>query len=340
MGVALDWFRSYLKKRKQYVKYKHIESDTLEMVCGVPQGSVLGPLLFIIYTNDLPQNIKTAKCILFADDTTIYQSSNNILHLYTIMNSELEILNDWFRANKLSLNATKTHYMFFSRNRILKQNTNNLQIDNTILTRANTVKFLGILIDEDLTWNAHIEHCRTKICSGIYALNSSKHCLSSSNLKMLYYSLIHPYLTYGILLWGSAYKSHLQKLVTMQKKAIRCITKSRYNDHTPSLFRYLMIPNLQDLYKIELAKFVYSVVHKNLPFPLIDMYTQNNDVHSYNTRNLNNLHIKPFKVDIVFRSFVHQGPSMWYSLSETIKQSKSIGHFGSQLKKLYIKEYI
>ena len=296
-------------------------------------------MLFIIYTNDLAQNITNAKCIQFADDTTIYKSSNNITELYAMMNSELEILSDWFKANKLSLNATKTHYMFLSKNRTLKPNIYILKIDDTNLTRASTVKFLGILIDEELRWKDHIEHCRKKICSGIYALNSSKKCLTTSNLKMLYYSLIHPYLTYGILLWGSAYKTNLQKLIILQKKAVRCVTKSGYNDHTPPLFKKLLIAYLKDIYKIELSKFVYLGVDNNLPSPLLNMYTLNNEFYSYNTRNINNVHVEPIKVDVVFRSFVYQGPSLWCSIPDNIKQSRSIGYFGSQLKKLYIAEY-
>jgi len=112
-GRALDWFKSYLSRRKQYVQYYKSSSDTLTVPCGVPQGSVLGPLLFIIYTNDLPNCLTDSKAILFADDTTLYISSKSIPQLYRSTNIELESLNDWFRANKLSLNVSKTHYVVF-----------------------------------------------------------------------------------------------------------------------------------------------------------------------------------------------------------------------------------
>jgi retron-type reverse transcriptase len=123
-GVALEWFRSYLTNRRQYVQVNDNRSQIDTITYGVPQGSVLGPLLFIIYTNDLPRNLKTVKSILFADDTTIYQSSNNTEKLYKAMNEQLKILEDWFKANKLSLNASKTNYILF-RNKNMELNDKN-----------------------------------------------------------------------------------------------------------------------------------------------------------------------------------------------------------------------
>ena len=110
-GISLEWFRSYLKNRQQYVSFQGTQSSVLEIDCGVPQGSVLGPLLFLIYMNDLPSCLKHSEVILFADDTTLYASSKNIVQLYADINSDLADLIEWFRANKLSLNTSKTHYM-------------------------------------------------------------------------------------------------------------------------------------------------------------------------------------------------------------------------------------
>ena len=113
-GVALDWFRSYLSNRKQFVNFKDTKSDIRNVDCGVPQGSVLGPLLFIIYTNDLPKAIKYSKCILSADDTTLFYCTKHRNELYNNISMDLNALSDWFKANKLSLNVSKTNYMTFS----------------------------------------------------------------------------------------------------------------------------------------------------------------------------------------------------------------------------------
>ena len=217
-GVDLDWFRNYLSNRKQYVQYKNCKSSVHDILCGVPQGSVLGPLLFIIYTNDLPNCLKLSKTILFADDTTMYLSSNNLTYLYNNINEELDSLKDWFRANKLSLNVSKTNYVIFNNKNIIIPDQLKLKIGDELIELKNTVKFLGIYIDSKLDWHDHIKFIKNKLSSGNYAINRIKHLLSHKHLITLYYSLIYPYLDYGIILWGSTHTSYLKQIQIMQKK--------------------------------------------------------------------------------------------------------------------------
>ena len=191
-GVALDWFKSYLKNRKQFVCFNGTHSTIMEIKCGVPQGSVLGPLLFIIYTNDLPKVLKRTKCILFADDTTIYLSSNRTETMFQIMNNELQNLTDWFKANKLSLNVSKTNYVLFDRGKS-KYTKGKIVVGGETVESVNCFKFLGILIDEELSWQKHIEHCRKKIACGVYALNMAKNYMAQTHLCQLYYTLINPH---------------------------------------------------------------------------------------------------------------------------------------------------
>ena len=176
--------------------------------------------------------------------------------MYQIMNDELLCLTDWFKANKLSLNISKTNYVLFDRGKS-KHKQGNIMIGGDYIERVDCFKFLGILIDEELSWHKHIEHCRKKIACGMYALNMAKNYLAQNNLRQLYFTLINPHLLYGNILWGSAYKSVLQKLVTQQKKAIRVITHSKYNEHTPPLFKRMNILKLDDMHEIELAKFTF-----------------------------------------------------------------------------------
>ena len=242
-------------------------------------------IYFIIYTNDLPQSLTNSKIILFADDTTIFKSSNNIEHLYKAMNEDLKILEDWFKANKLSLNASKTNYILF-RNKKSEISNNNckLIINGEEIDIVSKTKFLGIIIDEHLEWKYHIDMCKRKISSGNYVLRSLKHILTTSVLTTIYYSMIHPYISYGLMLWGSAYKSNLHVIEILQKKAIRNVHKAKYNDHTIPLFHSSKILKLEDMYKLQLLMFMFSYYRNMLPSPLCSLFIRNCDIHEHYTR--------------------------------------------------------
>lgn len=335
-GVAFDWFMDYLNERKQYVLYNNKKSDIFDIICGVPQGSVLGPLLFILYTNDLPQNLAQTKCILYADDTTVYLSDQNQQDLFDRMNKDLAILSDWFKANNLSLNSNKSNHVFFAHNTKSVSCSRELFIDESCIDRVKCTKFLGLHIDEDLQWHEQINYCRKKITNGLYALNMSKHFLSTQNLKMIYYSLIHPFLQYGLMLWGSTYKKYLKKIEVLQKKAIRIVCKTIYNEHSAPLFKRMKIPNLDCLFKLQVGKFMYTVKNKLTPTSLQNVFTANHNVHIYNTRQRNDVHYKPIKKNIVHKSFLCKGPEFWSGFPSEIKQANSFNSFKSKLKKYLI----
>ena len=178
---------------------------------GVPQGSVLGPLLFILYANDIPQCMSYCRTILFADDTTVYQVGKDPNTMYRQVNFDLKTLTDRFNANQLSVNPSKAKSILFKRSGYVNDINDCLCIETEPIELVQVTKFLGLYIDEHLTWQHHIDHCKTKASCGVYAINMCKHILSDKTLKMLYYSLVHPYIIYGIRLWGNAYQKHIKK---------------------------------------------------------------------------------------------------------------------------------
>ena len=204
---------------------------------GVPQGSALGPLLFIIYINDLPNSLSLLKAILFADDATVYASSKNLEQLVYCINQELDILADWFKANKLSLNVTKTNFILFTKRR--QQYNIRIILDGQEISRKTFVKFLGIVVDHHLNWEEHIRQCKMKVVSALFALRSARKLINEETAKMLYYALVYPHLSYGILLWGSTYKTYIDQLVVLQKRAIRIVADSNWIEHTPPIFKRL-----------------------------------------------------------------------------------------------------
>ena len=216
-GIALDWFRSYLTNRKQFVSLNGIDSDMRDVTCGVPQGSLLGPLLFIVYINDFQLSAKMLSFILFADDSSVFFSHRNPQTLLQTVNSELTNATLWIQANKLSLNLKKTNYMLFSNS--LSILPGNVMFNGVEIERVSTFKFLGLHIDEHLNWKYHISKLCKLLSRNTGVIYKLKSVFPLNILHMLYATLILPYLHYGVLAWGNSFKSQMDKITTRTEKS-------------------------------------------------------------------------------------------------------------------------
>ena len=176
-GSALDWFRSYLSNRQQFVTHNYVSSDTKAIKCGVPQGSILGPLLFLIYINDLANFCQYTLPILFADDSNLFINGTDVRKIELELNEELRNIASWLKINKLSPNANKTQYMVFIR-KLNKIENVVLRVEAQTIERVTQTKFLGVIIDEKLTWRNHVNYISTKIAKGIGILIKTRFCLS------------------------------------------------------------------------------------------------------------------------------------------------------------------
>ncbi|KAL5253382.1 hypothetical protein ACHWQZ_G013235 [Mnemiopsis leidyi] len=228
-GNALQLISSYLSNRKQYVNVLDIKSDELPVQYGVPQGSVLGPLLFILYINDICNISTDAKLVLFADDTNIFVAAESISKVYEIANKVLKAVCDYMEVNLLHINVKKCCYMYFSPNKRIKNDTNAdhddhyLSINSKIISRVSCTKFLGVTIDDKLNWRAHIQSLNMKLrstCGRIYRI---KQCLPESLYKQIYHSLFESHLGYAISVWGGISSNQIKPLFVTQKKCVRIL---------------------------------------------------------------------------------------------------------------------
>ena len=289
---ALNWFSSYLSDRFQYVDYNGTMSSKLPLSTGVPQGSILGPLMFIIYMNDIYKVSDKFYSILYADDTTLesplctfdISALNNKFNRDTLsenINNELNLVYEWLCLNKLSLNIKKTKFMLFhNRQKNIESVIPKLTINNHNIERVTDFNFLGLTIDQHMSWNNHINKISVKITKTIGILSRLKRFLPQKILLMIYNSLIMPHIQYSILCWG--YKN--DRILKLQKRALRLITNSKYNAHSEPLFKNLKCLKVCDLFKLKLLKFYYKLEKGEIPHYFQNMFTPVALTHNYSTR--------------------------------------------------------
>ena len=345
-GVAHKWLKCYLSNRMQYVEYDKYISSTKRITTGVPQGSILGPLLFLIFVNDI-QYSSTGTILSFADDTTLIFHNNDLSRLYNEANRGLSDIQNWFCANGLKLNIDKTKYIIIHpQNKRLHLADHELLIDGVKLTRVGNdcpqkhAKFLGVLLDENLKWNEHISHVNNKIASALYIMNQVKNFLPLSSLKIIYYALIHSHLNYGLISWGSASKSLLKRTHILHKKAMRIVSGAGYNSHSLPLHKRHNVLNLSDLFNLHVCLFMHDHSTQKLPRSFTNMFRLNSDVQrTYRTRS-NNL----YYVGFARTSFVkclppYLYPNIWNTFSKMTDASVSKQMFKRALTSAMLAKY-
>lgn len=285
-GNALKLLKSYLTNRQQSVGIEDIKSSFKQIKCGVPQGSNLGPLLFLIYINDLPNTLNSSFPIMYADDTNIFSAGSNINEIENNLNRDLASLELWLRANKLTLNLNKTYSIFFTLNNSNKTYKPTVKINNVILECVTTTNFLGVRIDQDLSWSSHISHVANKISKSIGILKKIAKYVNNSTLRLLYFSFIHPYFNYCLLIWGNAAQVHMNRLFLLQKRAIRIISRSHFLAHTSVLFLSLNVLKIADLFYFRCSIFSYKLYNNQLPTSFLNVFKLNTISHSHVTRAL------------------------------------------------------
>ena len=297
-----------------------------------PKAQYWGLYFFLLYINDLSSICKYTLPFLFADDTSLMATGDDISQLQNVINQELAAIATWLKVNKLSLNIKKTQFILFTRKKC--QNTSiHLNIDGANISQVTETKFLGVYIDSQLNWKRHISYISGKVARGIGILIKARHYLSKQCLVSLYYSFIYPYLIYCNHIWGTAYVSNLSRLTILQKKAVRIICHAKFRSHSDPLFRNLGLLKFIDINRYLFGRFMFRVVHGDVPDIFGGFFRYNRELHEYNTRYSNHLNISTVKSNLRKSCIKFRGAYIWNSiLAAGINQNVSDYVFSRQLK--------
>ncbi len=340
---ALGLFKSYLSNRKQFVEFNDAKSELLPLQTGVPQGSVLGPLLFIIYINDIANVSNFFKCIIYADDTTLYStlSACNLRadngYDNTFINNEIDKISEWLKINKLSINVSKSKCMFFHTTR-RKSPEIELMLDNSVIERVNEFNFLGIVIDSNLSWKNHNDYICNKLSKTIGVINRLKNFLPLSVKVTLYNSLVLSHINYGLLLWGHS----CNRIIKTQKRAIRTVTASKYNAHTEPLFKKLNLLKLSDVITLMELKFYHKFVNNRLPLYFTDIFSTNLTVSQHKTRNARKIFYRRVEHVYARQCVRHALPKTINCVDNCIREkvfTHSLHGLSTYIKKYFVNGY-
>ena len=358
-GINLQWFKSYLSGRRQFVHLNGVSSSMLEIILGVPQGSILGPLLFLLYINDLPMCTKIL-VLMFADDTTLLASGKNLAELYRFVNEQLHLICTFFRLNRLALHPKKTQYILFSKspeaknsNLVLYLNNNNSDVDvdfNLLvpLVRVSggeddpAIKFLGIYIDPNNDYKHHVKTVIKKLSTALYFIRTAKSFLTQKSLQFIYYSLFHSHLIYGIQIWSCCTQNLINNIFKLQKKAVRIICNAKYNSHTESLFKQckiLPLPSLIEFFKLQ---FMQQYIRGHLPISFNDVWItlearREAENVEYLLRNSENFYMPLSRLFTLDNHPYFAFPRIWQNFKEEqIKILRDKNQFNAKLKEFFL----
>ena len=281
-GKVNDLIKSYLNNRKQFVSINGAESEVRNVTCGVPQGSSLGPLLFLIYINDFRFCLDKTETGHFADDTYILYGSNKLNTIETIVNTELKLVSNWLRLNKLSLNTTKTELVIFRSKRSKLERDIIIKLNGKRLTPTDNVKYLGMYLDNYLSWDFHIHKLSNTLSRANGILSKLRYNAPREVCLNVYYSIFYSHLIYGSNIWGLTSESNIEKIEKLQEKCAKIITFSNFNCDPDPVLSELELCRVRDVITIQQLKLAYEFCNGLLPSDLNSLFNYSRDTQTTN----------------------------------------------------------
>ena len=306
-GIANKWFESYLSNRQQFVTINGENSSLKPMQYGVPQGSVLGPLLFLVYINDLNNAVKYSKTRHFADDTNLLLANTSLKQLKKHLNLDLKALTQWLKANKISLNAGKTEILVFRNPKKPMNYDPKIKIDGKRIYPSKYVKYLGILIDAHLTWQYHIKTLVPKLTRAAGMISKIRHFVPNHTLKNIYYAIFSSIMNYGATIWGQNNNEHINRITKLQDRAIRYINFANYREPPSELYKNSGIIKFKDEIKINNFLYVHDSLNRRLPSCLNNNFNYMHIQDNQHTRNVTLLNSKECLVQLPKSRTIHYG---------------------------------
>ena len=334
--TELDWFSSYLCKRQQCVSFQGALSDFENVSSGVPQGSILGPLLFCLSINDMCnlQFENETKIALYADDTALFCKGSNFLSSQTTLQKEYDLLREWFRINQMEINANKTKVMVFGTKRKVKNQILRISHGEDYLENVTHTKYLGVTLDQSLNWSLHISNTISKINRAIACITRIKSFLTEKILAQLYYSFILPHIDYCSVVWGKCNKTDLIKLQRTQNRYARLVLNADNTTTKETLLNGLAWQSVDSRINYQYCISVFKILNDLAPYYLNDLATKRPIYYVTRHSTLNPLFIPKPNTEFKKRSFSFVAPSIYNKLPTYIRTATTLNSFKTQIRSI------